>query len=90
MVDVYSDWSGPCNAMTNFLKKMKLEVNNDLLSYAMAKADAIPQLAIFRGHCKPIWLFISSGEPQTLDQKAFCKIHANTLFLLQNTVTVKS
>eukprot|EP00094_Tigriopus_californicus_P012719 TCALIF_12295-PB protein Name:"Similar to NME9 Thioredoxin domain-containing protein 6 (Homo sapiens)" AED:0.00 eAED:0.00 QI:36/1/1/1/0.85/0.62/8/191/397 len=29
----------------------------------MAKADAIPQLAIFRGHCKPIWLFISSGEP---------------------------
>lgn len=63
VVDVYSDWSGPCNAMTNFLKKMKLEVNNDLLSYAMAKADAIPQLAIFRGHCKPIWLFISSGEP---------------------------
>ena len=26
VVDVYSDWSGPCSAMTNFLKKVKLEV----------------------------------------------------------------
>ena len=38
MVDVYSDWSGPCSAMTNFLKKIKLEVNDDLLHYAMAKS----------------------------------------------------
>ena len=63
MVDVYSDWSGPCSAMTNFLKKMKLEVNDDLLSYAMAKTDGIPQLKIFQGFCKPIWLFIASGLP---------------------------
>ena len=40
MVDVYSDWSGPCSAMTNFLKKIKLEVNDDLLHYAMAKSGA--------------------------------------------------
>ena len=62
VVDVYSDWSGPCSAMTNFLKKIKLEVNDELLSYAMAKTDAIPQLEIFRGQCKPIWLFMASGE----------------------------
>ena len=61
VVDVYSDWSGPCSAMTNFLKKIKLEVNDDLLSYAMAKTDKIPQLKIFKGYCKPIWLFIASG-----------------------------
>ena len=24
IVDVYSEWSGPCSAMTNFLKKIKL------------------------------------------------------------------
>ena len=48
--------------MTNFLKKIKLEVNDELLSYAMAKTDAIPQLEIFRGQCKPIWLFMASGE----------------------------
>ncbi len=40
---------------------MKLEVNDDLLSYAMAKTDLIPQLKAFQGHCKPIWLFIASG-----------------------------
>ena len=63
VVDVYSDWSGPCSAMTNFLKKVKLEVNDDLLSYAMARTDEIPQLKAFAGHCKPIWLFMASGEP---------------------------
>ena len=46
MVDVYSDWSGPCSAMTNFLKKIKLEVNDDLLHYAMAKSGANFQNAI--------------------------------------------
>ena len=61
IVDVYSEWSGPCSAMTNFLKKIKLEVNDDLLSYAMAKSDTIPQLEIFRGQCKPIWLFMATG-----------------------------
>ena len=59
MVDVYSEWSGPCSAMTNFLKKIKLEVNDDLLHYAMAKSDTIPQLEVFRGQCKPTWLFMS-------------------------------
>jgi hypothetical protein len=49
--------------MTNFLKKIKLEVNDDLLQYAMAKSDTIPQLALFKGQCKPTWLFISGGEP---------------------------
>ena len=41
VVDIYSDWSGPCSAMTNFLKKIKLEVNDDLLHYAMAKSGKI-------------------------------------------------
>ena len=26
MVDVFSEWAGPCNAMQNYLKKIKLEV----------------------------------------------------------------
>ena len=33
-----------------------------MLQYAMAKSDSIPQLEIFKGHCKPIWLFIASGK----------------------------
>ena len=26
VVDVFSEWAGPCNAMQNYLKKIKLEV----------------------------------------------------------------
>ena len=39
-----------------------IEVNDELLSYAMAKTDTIPQLGMFKGQCKPIWLFMASGK----------------------------
>ena len=29
VVDVFSEWAGPCNAMQNYLKKIKLEVSNN-------------------------------------------------------------
>ena len=29
VVDIYSEWSGPCTAMQTALKKIKLEVNHD-------------------------------------------------------------
>ena len=29
----------------------------------MARADSIPVLHPFKGHCKPTWLFLASGEP---------------------------
>ena len=32
------------------------------MAYAMAKTDKIPQLELFKGHCKPIWLFLASGD----------------------------
>ena len=65
VVDVYSEWAGPCNAMANYLKKIKLEVGDELLQCAMANCDTIDALKMFRGHCKPIWLFIISGESST-------------------------
>ena len=61
VVDVYSEWAGPCNAMANYLKKIKLDVGDELLQCAMASCDSIEALKMFRGHCKPIWLFIMSG-----------------------------
>ena len=61
MVDVYSEWAGPCMAMANYLKKIKLDVGDELLQCAMASCDSIEALKMFRGHCKPIWLFIMSG-----------------------------
>ena len=29
----------------------------------MARADTIPILHPFKGHCKPTWLFMASGQP---------------------------
>ena len=63
IVDIYSEWAGPCSAMSGALKKIKLEVGDDSLVYAMARADSIPALAMFQGHCKPTYLFIASGHP---------------------------
>lgn len=37
MVDVYSDWCGPCAAMQANLKKIKLEVGGDMLQLAMVR-----------------------------------------------------
>ena len=62
IVDIYSEWAGPCTAMSGALKKIKLEVGDDSLVYAMAKSDTIPQLKKFRGHCKPTYLFMASGH----------------------------
>ena len=62
-MDIYSEWAGPCTAMSGALKKIKLEVGDDSLVYAMARADSIPALAMFQGHCKPTYLFIASGQP---------------------------
>ena len=39
VVDVYCEWSGPCSAMVAALKKIKLEVGDDNLNYAMAKGS---------------------------------------------------
>ena len=63
IVDIYSEWAGPCTAMSGALKKIKLEVGDDTLVYAMAKSDTIPQLEMFHGHCKPTYLFMASGQP---------------------------
>ena len=62
-MDIYSEWAGPCTAMSGALKKIKLEVGDDSLVYAMARSDSIPALMRFQGHCKPTYLFIASGQP---------------------------
>ena len=40
-----------------------LQVGDDSLLYAMARSDNIPALSPFKGHCKPTWLFLASGQP---------------------------
>ncbi|GJQ67182.1 hypothetical protein Trydic_g8092 [Trypoxylus dichotomus] len=62
IVDVYSDWCGPCTAMSANLKKLKLEIGGDNLHLAMAKSDNIECLKRFREKSEPTWMFIANGK----------------------------
>ena len=63
MVDIYSEWAGPCNAMINQLKRIKVELDKDnTVSFATAMIDKIPVLSMFKNHCVPTWLFFAGGQ----------------------------
>ena len=63
IVDIYSEWAGPCNAMVNHLKRIKVEMDKEnILNFAMAMTDSIPVLDMFKSHCIPTWLFIAGGK----------------------------
>ncbi|XP_014220324.1 uncharacterized protein LOC106648155 [Trichogramma pretiosum] len=72
VVDVYSDWSGPCTGMVSILKKIKMEIGGDNLSYATARCDNITDLKRFRGRSEPTWLFLRNGKSVNISFGANC------------------
>ncbi|XP_012272397.2 uncharacterized protein LOC105695435 [Orussus abietinus] len=62
VVDVYSEWSGPCAAMVSTLRKVKMEQGGEILSFAIARNDDISALERFRGKSEPVWMFIQNGK----------------------------
>jgi len=58
VIDVYTGWAGPCVSMINILKRIKVEVNDDRLWYALACSDTIDDLLMFKDQSEPCWLFM--------------------------------
>nr|XP_014352867.1 PREDICTED: thioredoxin domain-containing protein 6-like [Latimeria chalumnae] len=62
VIDVYQAWCGPCKAVIALFRKLKLEHGDNILHFAVAEADGVDALSMFRGRCEPVFLFCSGGE----------------------------
>ncbi|XP_050526779.1 uncharacterized protein LOC126897310 isoform X3 [Daktulosphaira vitifoliae] len=58
VVEIYTEWCGPCIPMIANLKKIKLELGGDNLHYGIAKSDTIDHLARFRNKSEPHWMIL--------------------------------
>ncbi|XP_053554723.1 thioredoxin domain-containing protein 6 [Bombina bombina] len=61
VVDVYQAWCGPCKTAISLFRKIKNELGDDLLHFAVAEADSIDSLEQYRGKCEPTFLFVAGG-----------------------------
>ncbi|KAF5275641.1 hypothetical protein FQA39_LY06753 [Lamprigera yunnana] len=61
VVDVYSDWCGPCMSMLPTLSKIKQQVGGEI-TFAKANANNILTLEKFRNKSEPTWLLLAGGK----------------------------
>ncbi|XP_054754217.2 thioredoxin domain-containing protein 3 homolog isoform X7 [Lytechinus pictus] len=62
VIDVYQKWCGPCAAVLSIFKRLRNEIGDDLLRFAVAEADGIESLEKYRGKCEPSFLMYGSGH----------------------------
>ncbi|XP_075257801.1 thioredoxin domain-containing protein 6-like isoform X1 [Convolutriloba macropyga] len=66
VIDVYQNWSGPCKATVALFRRIKNELGDDLLGFAVAEADNISALSFYRGKCVPTFLFFAGKKLQAV------------------------
>ncbi|KAM4626140.1 thioredoxin domain-containing protein 6 [Discoglossus pictus] len=62
VVDVFQAWCGPCKTAVSLFRKIKNELGDDLLQFAVAEADGIDSLEQYRGKCEPTFLFLAGAQ----------------------------
>ncbi|NXB73192.1 TXND3 protein, partial [Donacobius atricapilla] len=63
VIDVYQAWCGPCKAVQNLFRKLRIDFSEDnVLHFAAAEADNIKTLKPFRKSCEPVFLFSVHGK----------------------------
>ncbi|XP_075685847.1 thioredoxin domain-containing protein 6 isoform X2 [Rhinoderma darwinii] len=69
VVDVYQAWCGPCKTTVSLFRKIKNELGDDLLHFAVAEADSIDALEKYRGKCEPTFLYFAIKDEELLEEE---------------------
>ncbi|XP_063276405.1 thioredoxin domain-containing protein 3 [Prinia subflava] len=63
VIDVYQAWCGPCKAVTNLFRKLRIDFSEEnILQFVAAEADSVETLKPFRKSCEPVFLFGVQGK----------------------------
>lgn len=62
IVDVYTEWCGPCTVAVNTLQQLKIKHNEDNIKFGTAQCDTISHLASYVNHSQPTFMFIAGGQ----------------------------
>eukprot|EP00193_Tetraselmis_chui_P002150 CAMPEP_0177762936 /NCGR_PEP_ID=MMETSP0491_2-20121128/6605_1 /TAXON_ID=63592 /ORGANISM="Tetraselmis chuii, Strain PLY429" /LENGTH=140 /DNA_ID=CAMNT_0019279013 /DNA_START=104 /DNA_END=526 /DNA_ORIENTATION=- len=62
VVEVYQGWAGPVKCIVSTLASIYFDLGDVPLKFYTACADHVEDLAEFRGHCQPVFLFFKDGK----------------------------